>query len=492
MGHLALLGASLLLCSISFGSVYASYNPIEVSASEAATYKIDGNMIEFGSCPQTYQAGLTQDLIAGNFYNKEGWQTSASSHYAKDSEGNRYRVVDECHANYNGGDAWLREDHSLSISMLEGQPAVFKYEPIKWRIIEEDEDYYKVIPYSVYYTTYYNSDGNALFDLSNGNLLQRLLIPFFSVSDSTCYFTGAEVTLIKRDKQEAIEVAFAEGGTGHVSYYGFHDDGKTLHEERPSDYIIMTGLDVTQSGVHFPPVWIKDVNSDRVGIIVSGKWYLNEATVDDNLGNPHIGVMPIISLKKLASGGASSKGGSPSKPTINVNGGLIVAIITGVLGTGGLITSLVCLYKKLKEDPEFKPKKWYYAIIFASAALAMVCVVSLPSATSGGLSTCALKMGIYVQDDDLAKDTIGGIGVVQVGYIGFVIYEDGTGGYCMAMQDNKNASDFTVTIDKCTWSLSGNNFVFEKDGKYGFQIKGKYDCGYIRSSEGTFRWVREA
>lgn len=492
MGHLALLGASILLCSISFGSVYAAYNPIEVSASEAASYKKGGNMIEFGSCPQTYQAGLTQDLNNGNFYNKDGWQVSESSRYAKDPDGNRYRVVDECHANYNGGDAYLREDHSLTISMLEGQPAVFKYEPIKWRIIEEDEEYYKVIPYSVYYTTYYSNDGNALFDLSNGNLRQRLLIPFFSVSDSTCYFTGAEVTLIKRDKQEAIEVAFAEGGTGHVSYYGFHDDGKTLHEERPSDYMIMTGLDVTQQGVHYPPVWIKDVNSDRVGIVISGKWYLNETSVNENLNNSSIGVMPIISLKKLASGGASSKRNPTSSTPSNVNGTLIVSVITGVIGTGGLIATLICLYKRLKENPDFKPKKWYYAIIFASAALAMVFCVSLPSATSGGLSTCALKMGIYVQDDDLAKDTIGGIGVIQAGYIGFVIYEDGTGGYCMSMNDNKNASDFKVHVDQCSWSLSGSNFVFKKDGSYAFQIKGKYSCDYIKTNEGSFRWVREA
>ena len=499
MVRLSLFGLSLLFCSISLGCLNEASNPRQALAEpkQAPYTLVDSKTLEFGSAPQDYNRELS-NLLASDpqgFEKQSGWsyETDGAYRIGTDDKGQKHIYPVPCHTNSEGNSYYLQSEanRDLTTGNLVGTIGVFDYAPMHWRILEEDSSSYRVIPVTPYYKGPASYSSDPIF-AADCELVVKTGAYFFDAGHKASYFTQEQVDLIVRDKNGNISIDLPRGELGSSGVDVAVSGSTRVTAEHTTDYMALTGLNIKEGGITQPLVWIVAPSTNHIRVLADGKWYVDESNY--SLDDDSIGVMPIISIKKVSSGGGSTSPSNPSKPAANVNGLLIFSIIAGVAGVGALIAFIILLWKKHKNDPSFKAPKWFYAIMFIATAFCMVFAITLPISTAGGGGGCPLKMGIYVQYDEKSSGKTGGISWVQAGYTAFVIREDGTGGYCLSLEDGENASDFEEHVDKCTWTVSGSSFKLSHGGNYAFTLTGKVGCGIITGTNGnySYRWVREA
>ena len=494
-----LLFASLGLFSLGLGFFNGQAQDYKAAQakSKLPNIEVKDNMVEFGVYPQT--------IVKSSDSKFEAIKSSPS-------DGDIYTYNNEKYTHI--GITWPDDEgggkYSDGSSVIQGEEAFFKWEPIKWHVLYEDKDQnatflfanqiLDVLPWQVLVDK--TDDNNWKVQGKDkpatnweASQMRDLLNDHFRNS----YFTDAEKDYMKEFKNESKYIASSKDTKDYVTIISpiILEQYKTSKNLKggASDYAKARGVKYHFHNYDSSFFWVNraknDDNSKYLdyvrGMEVNGGGF--SITVDSDDG---IGTRPMIALdlSKVTLGGGTSESGT-TKKTTNVS--LIIGIIFSIFGMGGLITFLI-LWSKGKLSPAMGLK----AIIPILAACVVVSSVGLISLTTsaakgggGGGIGCTFKPGYYLQSTGQYSGSSNGIAFVQVGLSCYRFNSDGTVNYCAACETN-DASDFKADSGYGTWTKSGCSLSFNYTTPMGsvsttFTISG--DKLLYNGTE-AYHWVR--
>lgn len=465
-------GSFLVAAGIGFlsASFKLSVRKVEAQGDQLA---FNDGVATLGRYPQTItDISVFSIKNYGVLNNTTGWYTYENKEYAiKTVElDTDYRE----NAKFNNG-SFARESEYIEKAFL--------VEDLKWQVLSYGDGYANIISTRII--------DRQIFDGSNKkDYLESSIFDFNNVTFLSSSFSKSESEYLQKFEK------------GEKSYYVNLPDESELTEFKdeklayPSDYAIASRLSGSfKSGGETyvnGPYWTKTVTveGDRVKAFWSKQGVTNCVVSDSK-----IGVRPVIRVAYKGSQGGGG-GTTPSdNPTTNKGGNvpLVLGITFTVLGAGGLITFFILWNKR---HPNGKPAPWILASLAGSLVVSVVGISCLAGGIKGGGSggSNCFNYGYYVQTDQYS-----GGGIVQVGYIAWLIKSDGTCSYCSHLKDNKTASDFSPdNYMSGTYTISGSSLTINipvheiknfgtVGGTYKYTIK---NCDTIYNAADSFHWVR--
>ncbi len=390
----------------------------------------NNGVVEFGVYPQVYDP--TASARASEFGN--GFHTIDGKRYYVSQAG----VDPENEGTISSG---------ALASSLSGQLLAFRFEPIKWVIYADEPEYYELVtanvidkkPFGWSYNSFITSDICYWLDGEFAGYESR-------------YFTDAEksriMPIIVNDVEHRAVLPTRE---------------ITVRNDYPSDFAILSILS-SHLGYDHAPYWsMNAVSGNRVTVF----WQNSEST-DCLPSDDKIGVRPVIRLQKSEQEKANYNGGggtsvdkstndstdksvdksadkssskSGASVAFNVDPALPLGITFIGLGAAGYIVLFTMWAKKLKQNPDFVPKKWYFVII---AVVVLVSIIGL---------TC------------FSCATVGGGGNTAVGWYQGNTYDCVGWGERLAMNLTRDGKVYRYVAD--AWEDSATNYLFRRQDGVG-------------------------
>ena len=466
---LLLLFAGLVLSSVSMGCFMKTPAPLKADATPKQLEIGEDNKITLGSFPVNYDRDYTEQFIngqvdvndlvdSGNFdeaivYSDHGTKFLMKGDITTDSTDDSYVL-----------------SYGYTIGDAKNYPfAFYKDAALRWSVLEKASDHYDFILDTIFYRSIFDDNNIDNLNYQDSKLYRTLNKDFYPLA-------------FNQDDQEYLStISEDENNNAYVTLPTQSQIKKSEPACVAGDLAILSNLSA-KDGYANAPYWTKTSSGNRRVV----RWFDKEYT-NCLLTDPKIGVRPVIRISTKLIKGAGGGGGGSSTPT-NVNGALIVGIITGVLGVGALIAFFVLWANKLKKDPTFKMPGWYYAIIIV---ITITCSVSIITITSGSLGGggigCSFKPGYYLQSTPKASSG----NAVQVGLTCYRFNSDGTVNYCAACE-TADASDFWADSGNGTWKADGCTLYVTYNSYYGtnsFKLTISGTKLFYGNTE-AYHWVR--
>lgn len=501
-----LLFSSLGIIALGVGFLAGALKPTEgVYAASKTNIKVDNGIVELGSYPQSIVKPDSEE-----FAKIMSSGQSADDVYTYNGE--KYLFMQSVQYWTEGGGKY--EDGSSLIA--DGQPAFFKFEPIKWHVLYDDKDQNVTFLYAKYAldTMAWQTDFTEVDDY-NAYVGNNPSIPAYDWEHSTIRnylnngfynntFTSAEKGYLKKFITKASESSSekdVEDYSSIISPSKF-DEYKSSKKIKggASDYAKSKRLSYHWHSYDSCFIWLnnyKNKNQTKFvqyarGTNVNDNDYSERANSTVNGMRPMIALdLSKVTLGTPASGGGSS-GGSSASPA------LVIGIIFSLFGMGGLAAFMI-LWAKGKLGPKFS-MKIIIPIIAAAVVVSSAGLICLASYTttrvpglnqSGGGVGCTFKTGYYLQSTEPNSGTAGGISFVQVGLSCYLFRADGTVSYCAAVEQ-EDASDFVGDSGSGSWTQSGCTLKFTYTTPMGsvaptFTISG---TKLLYNGKEAYHWVR--
>ena len=505
-----LLFSSLGIISLGIGFFASSAKSYQgVYAASKTSIKVDNGIVELGSYPQSIVKPDSEEFakIMSNGQSAEDVYTY---------NGEKYLYMQSVQYWTEGGGKY--EDGSSLIA--DGQPAFFKFEPIKWHVLYDDKDQNITFLYAKYaldtmawqtdftevddYNAYVgNNPSIPAYDWEYSTIRNYLNNGFYNNS-----FNNTEKGYLKKFITKASESSSekdVEDYSSIISPSKF-DEYKSSKKIKggASDYAKSKGLFYHWHTYDSCFIWLNNYKNKGQTKFVQ---YARGTNVNDNdyserANRTDNGMRPMIALdlSKVTLGTPASDGGSGSSASSGnpANVALILGIIFSIFGIGGLITFMT-LWAKGKLGPKFG-MKIIIAVIASAVVVSSAGLICLASYTttrvpglnqSGGGVGCTFKTGYYLQSTEQYSGNTGGISFVQVGWSCYLFRADGTVSYCAAVEQ-EDASDFVADSGSGTWKQSGCTLKFNYTTPMGstsptFTISG---TKLLYNGKEAYHWVR--
>ena len=473
----ALLFSSLGIVAIGVGFFAGSLKSYQgvYAASKKTNIKVNDGIVELGSFPQSI---IKPDSEEFTKIKNEGQHTEEVYTY----NGEKYLYMQSVEYWTEGGGKY--EDGSSLIA--DGQPAFFKFEPIKWHVLYDDKDQNVTFLYAKYAldTMAWQTDFTEV-DNSNAYVGNNPNIPAYDWEYSTIRnylndgfynntFTSTEKGYLKKFTTKASESSSEKDVEDYASIISpsKFDEYKSSKKIKggASDYAKSKRLSYHWHNYESCFIWL---NNYKNKVETKYVQYARGTNVGDGgfseRANTTInGMRPMIALdlSKVTVGAATDEPGSGGGGSVSA--ALIIGIIFSIFGMGGL-TAFMILWAKGKLGPKFGLK--FIIPVIASAVLitsvGFVCLAGYSTTKvsgltgigggGGGLGGCKFKTGYYLQST--AKYENSNDNIVQVGLSCYLFRSDGTVSYCAAC-DREDASDFVGDSGSGSWTKSGCSLTF--------------------------------
>ena len=494
------LGAGFFASSLKdYQGVYA--------ASKKPNIEVNNGIVELGSYPQSIVKPDSKefDKIKSEGQNKEGVYT-----YNEE----KYMYMESVQYWGEGGGKY--EDGSSLLG--DGQPAFFKFEPIKWHVLYDDNEQNVCFLYAKYtldtmawqtnftevndYNAYVGDDPSTpAYDWEKSTIREYLNNDFYNDS-----FTDKEKDYLKKFITKASESSSEKDVEDHASIispskFDEYKSSKSI-KGGASDYAKSKRLSYHWHSYDSCFIWLNNYKTKSQtkyvqyarGINVGDGDFSESANITVN------GMRPMIALdlSKVTVGtpatdepGSSGGGGS-------VNPALIIGIIFSIFGMGGL-TLFMILWTKGKLGPKFGMKAIIVTIASAVVvtSVGLVCLASytttrvtgLNNVGGGGLGGCTFKYGYYLQSTAQYQDDSRNI--VQVGLSCYLFRSNGTVSYCAAVE-KQDASDFVGDSGSGSWTRSGCTLKFTYNTPMGSVAPTMTISGtkLLYNGREVYHWVR--
>ena len=457
-----------------FASVVKSHQAV-YAASKKPNIEVNKGIVELGSYPQSIVKPDSEE-----FANIMANGQKNGNVYSYNNE--KYMHVESVQYWTEGGGKY--EDGSSLIS--DGEPAFFKFEPIKWHVLYDDSDQNVCFLYAKYtldtmawqtdftvvddYNAYVGDDPSVpAYDWEKSTIRNYLNNDFYNDS-----FTNTEKGYLKKFTTKASESSSEKDVEDYASIISpkKFDEYKTSKSIKggASDYAKSKKLFYHWHSYDSCFIWLNNYrykNETKYvqyarGTEVNGGGFSVRANDATN------GMRPMIALdlSKVTIGAPTDEPGSGGGGSVNA--ALIIGIIFSIFGMGGL-TAFMILWAKGKLGPKFGLK--FIIPVIASAVLitsvGFVCLAGYSTTKvsgltrigggGGGLGGCTFKTGYYLQSTAKYEDS--NANIVQVGLSCYLFRSDGTVSYC-ASCDTADASDFVGDSGSGTWTKSGCSLTF--------------------------------
>ena len=501
-----LLFSSLGIVALGVGFLAGALKPTEgVYAAGKTNIKVDNGIVELGSYPQSIVKPDSEEFakIMSDGKNAEDVYTY---------NGEKYLYMQSVQYWTEGGGKY--EDGSSLIA--DGQPAFFKFEPIKWHVLYDDKDQNITFLYAKYaldtmawqidftevddYNAYVGNDQSIpAYDWEHSTIRNYLNDGFYNNS-----FTNTEKGYLKKFITKASESSSEKDVEDYSSIISPNkfDEYKSSKKIKggASDYAKSKRLFYHWHSYESCFIWLNNYKNKTETKYVQ---YARGTNVGDGgfsvrANDATNGMRPMIALdlSKVtlgtpASGGGSSSGSSASPA-------LIIGIIFSLFGIGGLVTFMI-LWAKGKISPKFN-MKFIIATVAAAVVVTSVGFVCLASYTTtripglnqsggGGLGGCTFKYGYYLQST--AKYENASANFVQVGLSCYLFRSDGTVSYCAAVEQ-EDASDFVGDSGSGSWTKSGCTLKFTYNTPMGSVAPTMTISGtkLLYNGREAYHWVR--
>lgn len=470
-----LLFASLGMIAIGMGffaSVVKSHQAV-YAAGKKPNIEVNNGIVELGSYPQSIVKPDSEEFANIMI---DGQNNGDVYTY----NGKKYLFMQSVEYWSEGGGKY--EDGSSLIA--DGQPAFFKFEPIKWQVLYDDKDQNVTFLYAKYTldTMAWQTDFTEV-DNYNAFVGNYPDIPAYDWEYSTIRnylndgfynntFTSTEKGYLKKFTTKASESSSEKDVEDYASIISpsKFDEYKSSKKIKggASDYAKSKRLFYHWHNYESCFIWLNNYKTKTQTKYVQ---YARGTNVGDGgfsvrANDATNGMRPMIALdlSKVTIGAPIDEPGSGGGGSGNA--ALIIGIIFSIFGMGGL-TAFMILWAKGKLGPKFGLK--FIIPVIASAVLitsvGFVClagysttkVSQLTRIGGGGGLGCTFKTGYYLQSTAKYEDS--NANIVQVGLSCYLFRSDGTVSYCAAC-DKADASDFVGDSGSGTWTKSGCNLTF--------------------------------
>ena len=501
-----LLFSSLGIVALGVGFLAGALKPTEgVYAASKTNIKVNDGIVELGSYPQSIVKPDSEEFAK---IMSEG--QSAEDVYTYNGE--KYLYMQSVQYWTEGGGKY--EDGSSLIA--DGQPAFFKFEPIKWHVLYEDKDQNIYFLYAKYaldtmawqtdftevddYNAYVGNNPNIpAYDWEYSTIRNYLNDGFYNNS-----FTNTEKGYLKKFITKASESSSekdVEDYSSIISPSKF-DEYKSSKKIKggASDYAKSKGLFYHWHSYDSCFIWLNNYKNKSQTKFVQ---YARGTNVNDNdyserANRTDNGMRPMIALdlSKVTLGIPASGGGSGSSSGNTAIPALVIGIIFSLFGMGGLVAFMI-LWAKGKIGSKLGMKAMI-AIVASAVVVTSVGFVCLASYTttrvpglnqSGGGVGCTFKTGYYLQST--AKYENASANFVQVGLSCYLFRSDGTVSYCAACE-NEDASDFRGDSGSGSWTRSGCTLKFTYNTPMGSVAPTMTISGtkLLYNGREAYHWVR--
>ena len=498
----ALLFSSLGTIALGLGFFASSVKNSEVvyAGSKKPNIEVKNGIVELGSYPQSIVKPDSED-----FANILSNGQKIEDVYTYNDE--KYLYMQSVEYWTEGGGKY--EDGSSLIG--DGQPAFFKFEPIKWHVLYDDSDQNVCFLYAKYtldtmawqtdftvvddYNAYVGDDPSIpAYDWEKSTIRSYLNNDFYNDS-----FTSKEKDYLKKFVTKASESSSEKDVEDYASIISpkkFDDYKKSKSiEGGASDYAKSKRLFYHWHNYESCFFWVNNYRYKTEtkyvqyvrGTEVNGGGFSVRANDATN------GMRPMIALdlSKVTVGAAAEPGSSGGR---SGNASLIIGIIFSIFGMGGL-AAFMFLWAKGKLGPKFGLK--VIIPIIASAVLVtsagLICMAGYSTTKiktgGGGLGGCTFKTGYYLQSTEKYENSSANF--VQVGYTCYLFRADGTVSYCAAVE-NEDASDFVGDSGSGTWTKSGCTLKFTYNTPMGSVAPTMTISGtkLLYNGKEAYHWVR--
>ena len=460
-----------------FASAFKSYQGVD-AASKKTNIEVKNGMVELGSYPQSIIKPDSEDYskILNNGQVSEEVYTY---------NGEKYLFMQSVEYWSEGGGKY--EDGS---SLLDnGQPAFFKFEPIKWHVLYEDKDQNVYFLYAKYAldTMAWQTEFTVV-DNSNAYVGDDPTVPAYDWEKSTIRnylnngfynnsFTSTEKDYLKKFITKASESSSEKDVEDYASIispktFDKYKSSKSI-KGGASDYAKSKRLSYHWHNYESCFIWLNDYKAkyETKYVQYARGTNVGDGGFSESANSATHGMRPMIALdlsKVTVGTPASDEPGSSGGGGGSVNPALIIGIIFSIFGVGGL-TAFMFLWAKGKIGSKFNMKV-IIAIVASAVVVTSAGFICLASYTTtrvsglntiggggGGLSGCTFKYGYYLQST--AKYENASANFIQVGLSCYLFRSDGSVSYCAAVEQ-EDASDFRADGGSGSWTRSGCTLKF--------------------------------
>ena len=391
-----LIAFCLGLVSVGIGLIAAARGTTRAKADDTIKLNFDENDIcEFGSYPQTIDFSV--DPANPSIVHDDGRNIDTI-------DGTKYRKTSIAVDLENNGQL---SDGTKTESLDTSAEYFFKFEPLKWKLINYDEK-------------------NKICTLIVDNIVDREVFDNGSITD---YNGGPALEkFLNSEKNGFYHVAFSDAekesvlssdfnGTKHkvlIPSKADFEAGSTSLDLEPSDYAICKNLS-SHLLYNKAPMWTSDISDGRIVVKWNTSEYTNCLVTDPKIG---VAVKIDVHAEAVRKSGGGGGGGSTSTPVnINFNGNVPMLIIGLILMVGGGTTLVILILKwnkNIKTIPGFKCK-WHCYLIMGLVFI--VCIVGLNLYAYGTVLKVSMSgfgpskhiYGLYISctyldDDDGSED----------------------------------------------------------------------------------------
>ena len=505
-----LLFSSLGIIALGVGFFAGALKPTEgVYAAGKTSIKVNDGIVELGTYPQSIVKPDSEEfakIMSGG--------QGAEDVYTYNGE--KYLFMQSVQYWTEGGGKY--EDGSSLIA--DGQPAFFKFEPIKWHVLYDDKDQNVTFLYAkcaldtmAWQTDFTEVDNYKAYVGNNPD------IPAYDWEYSTIRnylnngfynntFTSTEKGYLKKFITKASESSSEKDVEDYSSIispskFDEYKSSKSI-KGGASDYAKSKRLSYHWHSYDSCFIWLNNYKTKSETKYVQYARGINvgDGGFSESANSTVNGMRPMIALdlSKVTLGTPASGGGSGSSSSSgnSANVALILGIIFSIFGIGGLITFMT-LWAKGKLGPKFGIKIIIpiiaAAVVVSSAGL--ICLASytttrvpgLNQSGGGGLGGCTFKYGYYLQST--AKYENASANFVQVGLSCYLFRSDGTVSYCAACE-KEDASDFRGDSGSGSWTRSGCTLKFTYNTPMGSVAPTMTISGtkLLYNGREAYHWVR--
>ena len=356
---LPLLLGGLTLVAFSIGLFMSQ--PVSVVEAKDTVLEVDSkDTIKFGSFAANYDKSLSDELNASGratFISNNNIQDTAKYIEGDDVftlKGERF-LMKNVHLT-NAPDVLNIYDEVYQKDEIDNKMGVFKFVPIEWSLLSEDNGYTNYISKQIITREkFYVQDGDDIRYYSSH--IKEVLNDNFL---NTAFNETERGYLVKRNIGNNVK--------DYVDLPTKADIGDNQGGKGPTDYVVCSGLDLSNNQGYYL-YWTKDPNQNDQTQVITMTGITNPS--DDT-----VGVRPIIRLKVKAKG---SGGGTvtPSGPIFNVNfnGNIPLMIVGFIFLAGGLVFLVIFVIKwskRIRVNPKFRHPWWYYLLIGISVTVTIV------------------------------------------------------------------------------------------------------------------------
>ncbi|MCR5079573.1 MAG: hypothetical protein K6B65_06645 [Bacilli bacterium] len=486
----SLLFTSLAVISLGIGVLLSSCGANGSSSKENGEGVLnlieESGTVEFGSYPQTIVATDSEE------YSLALATTPENGIYTVNEK--RYVLLTDIDVDSEGGGKY-----SDGTSAVDGETHLFRYEPIKWHVLETNEKagYTYLFSASILDTHPWQTN----VEISNYNYanIKGTDTPAYDwiESEMRSYLNGEflDAAFTKDEKARLfLATTLASQSTSDKDCTDYatliskekFEEYKTSKSFKPyiGDYAKARGVHYHFNSYDWSFFYLNSLPTESTLTYYVGAVRGLESGNNSQVSSVRTGVRPLIAIDNakvsITTPKSEEKSESGSNPAP-----LIIGILFTLFGIAG-IAAFFLLWQKGKISP-----KNNVAIIISVVAVlvASVGIITLSSVSSGGggIGTCGLQYGYYIQAEEQRHSS----GISQVGWTSYLIQSDHTAYYCGSVSES-DCSDFRKEMSG-TWTSSGNSVTLDLSGVMGtFNVTFTIECGgkLYHNGRHVYTWVR--